>query len=122
MNNLEIIMNEFNQMKGEFVITEFDRIERLIAIGEDDFDYYYVTYNGRKVTWHSCVGSIIKLKDRILDNDYARLVRSAKLNHFDQFVHSDNPEAIEGAKAHMKEIETLEQPNKYLTEVIWTLE
>ena len=44
-NNLKEILEEFEILKGQFVITSSWEIERLIAIGEDDQDYYWVTYN-----------------------------------------------------------------------------
>jgi hypothetical protein len=83
-DNLSLILKEFEQLKGQFIITMDDRVERLIAIGDDTEDYYYITYNGRKAIWHSCVGRIIPLKGYIRSEDYDSLIRLAKLNDYDQ--------------------------------------
>ena len=82
-DNLTLIKEEFEQLKGQFVITSSHRIERLVALADDGFDYYYVTYNGREYTWNSCAGRIIPLKGHLRDKDYDELVRLAKLNHYD---------------------------------------
>ena len=84
MNNLDIILQEFEQLKGQFVITMNDTVERLIAIGDDTEDYYYITYDGRKFTWHSCIMGLIPLKGYIRQEDYDRLVQLAGFNHYDQ--------------------------------------
>ena len=82
-DNLTLIKEEFEQLKGQFVITPSHRIERFVAIASDSFDYYYVTYDGREYTWNSCVGGLIPLKGHLRDKDYNELVRMAKLNHYD---------------------------------------
>lgn len=126
-STLELILKDFENLKGQFVITESWKIERLIAIGTDDMDYYYVTYNGRKITWNSCVGKIIQLKNKINDNDYEGLIRLAKINHFDQpelYIPSDDVQKLQNLdfnKYHKEKIMALDEPNKYITEVCWEL-
>lgn len=85
-NNLKEILAEFEELKGQFVIVGFDSIERLIGIGTDDDDYYYITWKGKgdTVNWSSCVGRVMPMKGHLLDRDYNELVRIAKLNHWDQ--------------------------------------
>ena len=85
-NSLMEILIEFDELKGQHVIVGFDSIERLIGIGTDDDDYYYITWKGRsnKVTWSSCVGRVMPMKGHLLDRDYDQLVSIAKLNHWDQ--------------------------------------
>lgn len=83
--NLPKIVERFEQLKGQFVITDSRRIERLVGVGDDGEDWYYLTYDGRKLKWSSCVGRIIPLKGKLDDNDYSELIRLAKLNHYDQF-------------------------------------
>lgn len=85
---LEQIIDEFHELKGQFVITQSHKIERLVAIGDDQEDYYWITYNGREYTWNSCVGRVIPLKGYLKDKDYNEFIRLAKLNHWDQ----TNPE------------------------------
>lgn len=134
--NLKHILAEFEQLKGQFVITQSHKVERLIAIGTDETDYYYVTYNGRKRVWNTCVGSIIPLKGKIDDKHYNEFIRLAKLNHFDQATlwgHKPDeiiPEYVskhlemtyeDFARQHKKEIENVKSPDRYLSEVCWDL-
>jgi len=58
-DNKEKILEEFKQLKGQFVIVSFNNIERLVAIGEDDEDYYWITYDGKEFKWTSCAISIM---------------------------------------------------------------
>jgi len=83
--NLPKILDEFEKLKGQFVITDSWKIERLVGIGTDEDDWYYLTYNGRKLTWNTCVGRLMVLKGKLDDRDYNELIRLAKLNHYDQF-------------------------------------
>ena len=119
------IFQEFETLKGQFVITDSQSIERLLAIAEDDMDYYYVTFDGRKITFNTCVGSLIPLKGYIREKDYEKLIRSAKLNHYDQptlFNIKNNEELnlfCENFKIDIQQNITL--PNKLLTELCWDL-
>lgn len=79
----EDILKNYNSLKGQFIITDSHTIERLVAVADDDFDYYYVTFNGRGLNFHTCVGRLIPLKGYLRDKDYNELVRLAKLNHSD---------------------------------------
>ena len=120
-DNLKIILQEFEELKGQFVITESWEIERLIAIGDDDQDYYYVTYDGRATKWNTCVGSVIPLKSRLTEKEYNKFTNIAKLNHWDQvgvWGHSE-----EFATQHKAEITKLngEYNDKYLTDICWDL-
>lgn len=83
--NLPKILEQYEKLKGQFVITDNWEIERLVGIGDDTTDWYWLTYNGRKLKWHTCVGGLIQLKGKIDDKDYNEFVRTAKLNHYDQF-------------------------------------
>ena len=106
MDNLEIFTKEFNDLRGQFVICS-DRVYRFIGIGDDDNDYYYALYDGRKITLHSCVGRITPLKGYILQKDYDEMIRLAKLNHFDQSTlwgNSQPEEAAEFSRKHKEEI------------------
>ena len=119
------IFQEFERLKGQFVITDSQSIERLLAIAEDDMDYYYVTFDGRKITFNTCVGSLIPLKGYIREKDYEKLIRSAKLNHYDQptlFNIKNNEELnlfCENFKIDIQQNITL--PNKLLTKLCWDL-
>lgn len=83
--NLKLILEEYEKLKGQFVITSSWEIERLVGIGDDKEDWYYLTYDGRKLKWNSCVGGLMPLKGKLDDKDYNELIRIAKLNHYDQY-------------------------------------
>lgn len=124
MDNKTIILAEFEKMKGQFVITASWNIERLVAIGEDEYDYYYVTYNGRKFTWNTGVGSLVPLKGYLRDKDYNEFVRLAKLNHYDQVTLWGNKEpevAEQYAIQHKQELMKIDERDKFLTEICWDL-
>ena len=124
--NLDIILRQFEELKGQFVINNAWNIERLVAIAGDDYDYYYVTYNGRKLTWYTCSTRITQLKGKIDDEGYNELIKIAKLNHYDQptLYGSTNitrkKEIIKFNKNHIEEITKLYKPNnKYITDIHW---
>jgi hypothetical protein len=104
MDNLTIITKEYNELKGQFVICG-DQVYRFLGIADDEEDWYYVLYDGRKITLHSCVGRITPLKGYILEDHYKELIRLAKLNHYDQpEIYGYETEAIEFNKKHKEEI------------------
>lgn len=119
-DNLSSIKTEFENRKGQFVITDSWKIERLVAVGEDEMDYYWITYNGRKFTWNTCVGRIVPLKGYIRDTDYNEFVRLAKLNHFDQATLWGNKLTEESelfVQNHIAELFALPEDHKFLTPV-----
>ena len=117
MSNEEIFLKEFDELKGQFVITESNRIERFIAIGDDGFDYYYVTWDGKKesLVWNTCVGRIMPLKGHLRDQDYNELIRSAKLNHLDIAFDGQITEYIKDILLDLKD------GDKFLTEPCFDL-
>jgi hypothetical protein len=126
-SNLNRILKEFEELKGQFVITESWEVERLIAIGGDEQDYYYVTYNGRETKWNTCVGKLVRLKNKIDDEDYHKFIRMAKINHFDQENlwipkgEEQKEKILRLNREHKLEITTLSKPDFFLTEVCWDL-
>ena len=125
-DNKTLILNQFEENRGQFVIMH-NKVVRLVAIAEDDMDYYYVCYDGRKIIWHSCLGSYTVLKNKIDDKDYNELIRLAKINHFDQddFLMPSNEEdkaqQKHYAKKHRQKMETVKGSDKYLTPFCWEL-
>lgn len=125
-DNKTLILNQFEENKGQFVIMH-NKVVRLVAIAEDDMDYYYVCYDGRKIIWHSCVGSYTILKNKIDDKDYNEMIRLAKINHHDQddlWIPRTDEEKEETkifAREHKKQMEKEEGYNKYLTPFCWDL-
>jgi hypothetical protein len=123
----ELILKEFEEHKGEFVITDTDKVMRLIAVVDDDIDYFWVYWNGRETFWHSCVGGFIVLKNKIDEKDYNNLIRMAKLNHIDLWQLNDKDTELN--KIHRIKVERMKQEitklkdptNKYLTEICWKI-
>jgi len=126
------ILSQFEKHKGQFVISDFkDRVQRLVAVGEDDSDMYWIFWDGRKLEWHSCVGGFISLKGKIYDDEYQRFVRLAELNHQDRFgcygrrdeLSEDKIlEIEEGLKLFKKHIISNISPgHSFLTEICWDL-
>jgi hypothetical protein len=123
-SNLKQILEEFESLKGQFVITSGWKIERLVAIGSDDQDYYWITYNGRKMTWNTCVGRVMPLKGHLRDNDYLELCRLARLNHFDQigvWCGKNEEDTKKFNEDHKREITAIQDPDKYLTVIHWDI-
>ena len=124
-DNKTLILNQFGENRGQFVIMH-NKVVRLVAIAEDEMDYYYVCYDGRKIIWHSCVGSYTVLKNKIDEKDYNEMIRLAKINHFDQddFLmpsEEDKSQQKQHAKKHKQEMEKEEGYNKYLTPFCWEM-
>ena len=123
INNMtaeERVKQDFESLKGQFVITQSHKIERLVAIGEDEHDLYWVTYDGRKLTWNTCVGRVMPLKGYLRDEDYNELVRSATLNDFDQETcWKDNGEKSEQHKLEI--VESINERDKLLSDLCWDL-
>jgi hypothetical protein len=123
-DNKKVIIREFEGLKGQFVITACWKIERLVAIGEDEWDYYWITYNGRGFRWNTCVGRVMPLKGHLLDKDYKELVRIARLNHHDQVTfwgNKDTEEAEQYNRQHKQELMQLTENHKFLTDLCWDL-
>lgn len=114
------ILRQFDELKGQFVITGSWKIERLVAIGEDTMDYYWITYNGRKLTWNTCVGRVMPLKGYLREKDYFELIRIAKLNHYDQFpvwAKTNLEEAEAFRDNHINELLELPENHRFVTTV-----
>jgi hypothetical protein len=119
-DNKTLILAEFEKLKGQFVINSSWDVERLVAVGEDEMDYYWITYDGRKLKWTTCVARVMPLKGHLQDTDYAELVRLAKLNHFDQATvwGNRNPQEAEAFNQnHIAELVQLPEDHKFLTKV-----
>jgi len=118
--NLKIILEEFNRLKGQHIISDFFRIERLIAIGDDGDDWYYITFDGKNIHWSSCVGRIMPLKYQLRNEDYEFIINIAKLNHYDQLCLKNND-----IKMFLdlvdEEISKYPVGQKFMTEICWDL-
>lgn len=127
--NLKKILEEFEQLKGQMVLSHSGTVYRLIAIGDDEHDYYYVLWDGRKTRWETCVGWISPLKGKIDDRYYDEFVRVHKLNALDSIelfhmIMRDPSKKEEVAAINEKaknEAMTLTPKHSFLTEVCWDI-
>ena len=78
------IIEDFSKHKGEMVLMD-KKVYQLIGVGQDTYDYYWILYDGRKVSLHTCVGGFAVLKNKLDDKDYNELIRLAKLNFFSSY-------------------------------------
>jgi hypothetical protein len=60
-DNLTLITNEFENLKGQYVLVDCESF-RLIGIVEDEHDYYYCLYDGRKLKLTTCLMRITPIK------------------------------------------------------------
>lgn len=120
--NLRIIKNQFKKHKGQYVINH-GVVQRLIAIGTDDSDYYYIFWDGRKTIWSTCVGTFVPLKGKIEDKHYNEFGRIAKLNDYDFLGELDTEKWVWTGNADevKMKVENINGPDRYLTEVCWDL-
>jgi hypothetical protein len=109
-NNLIKILKEFETLKGQHIISDMFKI----AIGEDDMDYYYVTFDGRNINWNTCVGRIMPLKGQLRD-DYNYIVHIAKLNHTDQLILNEFLKLVD------EDIKKYTECERFLTKLCWEL-
>lgn len=115
MDNLTIILEEYELYKGQFIIIT-DKVERLIAIGDDGEDWYYLTWDGHNITWCSCVVGITPLKGYIREEDYNRMISIAKHSHYDQIYG-----ATEWEEQWNKQRSAWGPDHKLLTPICWDL-
>jgi len=120
-NNLKIILKEFKELKGQFVITDMTMIERFVGIGEDEYDWYYITFDGKNMHWNSCVGRIMPLKGYLKNEDYDHLIHMAKFNHYDQIDFNVNGNKNIFLKAVEDDILKNNKNDKILTGLYWDL-
>lgn len=121
-DNKKRIIEEFESLKGQFVIDLDWRVKRLVGVVEDDIDYYWLLYDGRVFSLHSCVGRVVPLKGKIENGDYNEFVRLAYLNHWDIADYGED----NYSKKHKEEIisdllKDQESRNYLLTEICWEL-
>jgi len=79
--NLIRILIEIRDNFNDLVISEPEKIEKLIGFQDDGDDYYYILKSIRGViSYQSCVGRIIPIKGRIDKKDYEYLNSCFVLN------------------------------------------
>jgi hypothetical protein len=82
MENKEFTLKQFELYKGQHVLID-GVVRRFIGIAEDEYDYLYITWDGRKFDYHTILDHFIPLKNKIDDEDYDTIVYLSKINHLD---------------------------------------
>lgn len=98
-NNLKLFTEEFEKLKGQFVLRN-NRAERLIGLFSNDWDYYWVFLTGEGLRLVSGLCRITQLKDKINTNDYNDMIRVARLNDFD-LIDGIDKEYVENLKQEL---------------------
>lgn len=124
-DNKKIILNEFESLKGQFVIAGDWKVKRLVGVVGDDMGYYLLFYDGREFSLDTCLCRIVPLKRKIADRDYDEFVRIAYLNHLD-IVSYEKDDSYNFCELHKEEIvlnllKDQEHKNSLLTEICWEL-
>lgn len=124
-DNKKIILNEFESLKGQFVIAGDWKVKRLVGVVGDDMGYYWLFYDGREFSLDTCLCRIVPLKGKIADRDYDEFVRIAYLNHLD-IVSYEKDDSYNFCELHKEEIvlnllKDQEHKNSLLTEICWEL-
>lgn len=121
-DNLTLITNEFENLKGQYVLVDCESF-RLIGIVEDEHDYYYCLYDGRKLKLTTCLMRITPLKSYIIEDHYNEMIRIAKLNHYDQpSLWGTNKNIAEFNEKHKEElISDWDKNTKFILGPYWEL-
>jgi hypothetical protein len=125
-DNRKLILDEFESLKGQFVIACDWKVKRLLGVVEDDMDYYWLLYDGRKFSLDSCLCGLVRLKGKISDKDYNEFVRLAYLNHYDLIHYDKEFDNYNFCVSHKEEIvsdllKDQENKNSMITEICWEL-
>lgn len=121
------ILEEFEGLKGQIVLFMHGDRERLVAVGMDEYDYYWIGYDGRELKWHTCLERIVPLKGYIRDEDYNEMVRISSINDYDQpnlwSPRDDEKKEITKNfnEQHKKGVLVLGEKDSLLTEICWDL-
>jgi len=128
MSTKESILKKFEGLKGQFVIISNWKIERLVAVAEDLDDYYYITYNGSKLNFQTCLCKLVQLKGKLDERDYNEFERLSRLNHYDKLIrtetyrcyHSELGQPLPTLDEYKQSlISTWDVNDKLLTEIIF---
>ena len=103
--NRRSTLDKFEKYKGQLVITAEWKVERFVAIGEDEWDFLYITFDGRVVHEQVINARLIPLKGFIKDDDYDSMIRQVTLNHYDFY--ADKEVVIEMIKNELNSNITL---------------
>jgi hypothetical protein len=114
------VLAEFEELKGQTIL-DIDTTYRFIGVAEDDNDYLYVLYNGRKISYATCLIRLIRLKGKIADKDYEHILHIARLNHYDQYKKANEEDEKSFGEYHREELLKDVRGIKFLTPICWDL-
>lgn len=129
-DDVEQLKDFFKAHRGQHMITPNMTIERLVALGTDETDYYWVFFNGRKLSYIDVSSDIIEIKDQLYKRTYKSIIRNAEYDHLDQpkafnnKIKRDNEitqTMKEFNEKFKKDIESLKSPIRYITNICWDL-
>ena len=80
MTTLELLKKECEELQGQFILTIENKVTRLVGLGTDSEDIYYLLYNGKELSWMSAVCGVIPLKKYLPEGYYRRMVQIARRN------------------------------------------
>jgi len=81
-SNKQHTLDTFQELKGQHVLIN-RKVLRFIAIALDQYDYLYIMWDGREVSYCTILDRMSQLKDRIDKSDYDEMVRISSINHMD---------------------------------------
>ena len=82
MTNEEHTHDIFNRLKGQLVLID-RQVLRFIGIGQDQYDYLYILWDGKELVYRTILDHLIQLKDKIDDKDYNNMIRGTRINDYD---------------------------------------
>jgi len=97
--NKKHLIETYEELKGQHVLID-RKVLRLIGMAEDDHDFLFILWDGRKIHQHTILDRLSALKGKIDDEHYNDMVQISKLNHYDSegLYHPVTPEEKQKTK------------------------
>lgn len=118
------LLEKFEKSKGQLVICKYTMsVLRLIGIGKfkDTNEYYYIFFDGNKISTADVYYGFIPLKKTISEVEYASLIEEHKKEAFD-ILEGDNTEnEIRSVSYRRKDLLKFKNSNAKVIEKYWQL-
>jgi len=82
IENKKHTLEIFEKLKGQHVLINRE-VLRFIGIAVDKYDFLYLMWDGRKLSYYTILDRMSQLKDKIDNEHYQDFIRTAKLNDND---------------------------------------
>lgn len=115
MTTLELLKKECEELQGQFVLTIENKVTRLVGLGTDSEDIYYLLYNGKELSWMSVVCGVVPLKKYLPEGYYRRMVQIARRN--EDFVFFEGSELVD----YTKSLEKLYESESFIVPINLTV-